>query len=338
MGKRGGRGGIVEEVEPEGVSERRARFASFVTRVEAFYLSALRIILLLLATVLIACALWFGIAGLYNVSRNAASVKVEPANVTAAEVADIPTTSSDNAATDGKRADPLKEQRAYYKQFVDSYYGLFANRYLPYRQPDDAVPDRAAFDERFVRSADRLAALSNGDIDFATDKADLDGLLKSMRDVTDLPATADRLKRYKSAKKNRVSRVVRGMRSERYCSYFGYYINECISYSTRNVPYERTVTDVQLPKGLMPPANLLHAYQDRHFELLTTRRRDSADKADAARADILIGNARGAVSLWQGLLLIGGFLAVMFLFLLIAIERHQRRLAAEAPSVLSDTA
>ena len=307
------------------------RMPNFVARVEAFYLSALRITLLLLATILVFWAMWYGVSGAYKVSRNAASVKVEPATVTAAEVVDIP--SQPDADASGKPADPVKAERAYYKQFVDDYYGLFAKKYQPYRQADDGLIDRAAFDQRFVKSNDRLAAVSRGELDFGQDKADLDDLLKNMREVTELPASLNRLTRYRSAKKVSVKRTIRGSNSERYCSYYGYYIGECIIWSTRQVPYARTVSEARLPKGLMAPVDLLHTYQDRHFDLLTKRRHDNFEKAEDERNQIAIGNISGAQRLWQGVLLVGGFLGVMFLFLLIAIERHQRKLAAAVSDV-----
>lgn len=317
--------------EFEGAPEKGAGAARFIVRMESFYLSALRIMLLLLATVLILCAVWYGVNGLYKVSRDAASVKVEPATATANEIADISTV--DASADAGKPTDPLKDERAYYKLFVDRYYGVFSQKYQPFRQADDGVVDRADFDRRFVRSGERLDALGRGELVFAQDKADLDALLTAMQEVTALPVTADRLNRYKTAKKTRVSRVVRSTRPERYCSYYGYYIGQCISYGVRNVAVERTVTDVQLPKGVLSPVNLLHAYQDRHFELIDGRRRTNANQADADRANILAGNLLGAERLWQSVLLVGGFLTVMFLFLLIAIERHQRRIAAAIPPV-----
>lgn len=310
----------------------RARMSRVVARVEAFYLSALRIMLLLLATLLVLSAVWLGLSGLYRVSRNAAAVKVETATVTPAEIADIPIATDNAGGSDGKPSDPLRSERLYYKQFVDRYYALFAEKYQAYRQPDDNVIDRAAFDRQFVKTDDRLSSLARGELDFASDKSDLEALLANMQQVAGLPATADRLQGYKYAKKTKTTRTIRGSRAERYCSYYGDYIGECIIWATRQVPYERTVTDLQLPNGLIAPVELLHAYQDRHFDLLATRRRDNADKAEAERNDIVAGNMTGAQSLWQGLLLVGGFLAVMFLFLLIAIERHQRRLAALAPT------
>jgi hypothetical protein len=43
----------------------------------------------------------------------------------------------------------------------------------------------------------------------------------------------------------------------------------------------------------------------------------------------LAGIANGHLSLVTALQIAGGFLVLMFFFLLIAIERHQRRIAAE---------
>lgn len=301
------------------------RLMNFVALVERFYLSALRIILLLLASGLVIGALWLGVSGLYQVSRSTASVVQEPATVTATEIADIPVHVVDKNGSNTK-SNSLQAEQNFYRDFVTRYFELYQKKFAQFRKVDDPVVDRASFDTLYVKSADRLESIGRGDLNFEEDKAELNLLLSKMREVAALPQTVNRLMRYRMTNKIQKSKIVRGTKTEQYCSYFGYYINQCISYDTREVPYQRTVVETYLPPGVMTPGDLFQAYQDRHFDLLASRRRDNVSKAEAARESIIAGNAEGASRLLRGVMLVGGFLAVMFLFLVIAIERHQRKL------------
>lgn len=305
----------------------RRRGDDLVARVEAFYLGALRILLLLIATLLILYAAWLGASGLYGVMRDEASVEEPPAVVTAAEVAALPVATAEDGApaVSGK---PFSTETQFYSGLVDRYHRLFVQKFEPFRQPGDVRISRAAFDARYVKSGERLAAVKDGELSFSQDRDDLTLLVKTMGEVSALPDTIKRLNRYKSAKKSRVSRVVSGVRQERYCSYYGYYIGTCISYDTRDVPYRRTVVETRLPDGVLGPRDLFQAYQDRHTDLLTSRRRTNSEQANTERAEIRDGNITGGARIWTGIQMAAGFLLIMFLFLLIAIERHQRRMAA----------
>jgi len=66
--------------------------------------------------------------------------------------------------------------------------------------------------------------------------------------------------------------------------------------------------------------------------------RAPASTAEAERQGIVAGIADGHLSLMTALQLIGGFLVLMFFFLLTAIERHQRKLARRDASVLDPEA
>jgi hypothetical protein len=86
---------------------------------------------------------------------------------------------------------------------------------------------------------------------------------------------------------------------------------------------------MRYPDGTQSHLQIFRAYQDRYFQLLTQRRAANTARAQASREGIVAGIATGKQNLWTVLTLVGGFLVLMFFFLLIAIERHQRRLASE---------
>jgi hypothetical protein len=143
--------------------------------------------------------------------------------------------------------------------------------------------------------------------------------------------TVDRLRAYQSAKKIPVTRTETGMRSERYCYYYSDYFEQCGVWDTRTVPYSRQVQELKLPAGVVSHTDLFAAYQDAYLSKLAEKREANAATAQRERAEIMADNADGQIRLWSALQVVGAFLVLMFLFLLIALERHQRRIAAALP-------
>lgn len=151
--------------------------------------------------------------------------------------------------------------------------------------------------------------------------------------------TRQRLQRYKAARKVRVGRRVQRTRTEyrqgwnRYsmdCPDWYYPPYGCSERRAVQVPYTETVYSMQYPEGTQSHSQIFRAFQDRFFTLLNQRRHDSRLKAEMERNDIVLGNIEGRLSLWDALKILGAFLLLMFFFLLIAIERHQRRIATES--------
>ena len=261
-------------------------------------------------------------------SRHPDAVKEAPVQVTAQEVAAIPT---DAAAPDAKASDPLAREKAWYQGFVSRYFRLYFHEYERFRQASDAQLTRDQFDNRFVGTGQRVEAIGSGDLSSAGDKARLERLLGTMTEVAALPDTVNRLGRYRRAARTSVSRVIRGVRTERYCSYYGYYINMCLTYGRREVPFSRTATEMRLPASVLEPAVLFGRQQERFLKLLSTRTEQGQSAANAERDRLAAGNVTGAQRLWAAVTVMGSFLLLMFLFLLIAIERHQRRIWRHCP-------
>jgi hypothetical protein len=89
---------------------------------------------------------------------------------------------------------------------------------------------------------------------------------------------------------------------------------------------------MKLPAGVLSHADLFGAYQDAYASRLAEKRQANAAAAERQRSEILADNLNGRERLWLALSVVGGFLALMFLFLLIALERHQRKIAASVAS------
>lgn len=319
----------------------RARLRLFLDKAERVYLLILRSAILIIATICLAWALWLAISGVIGVSRNAASVSEVEARVSAEEIAaarDL----DEQGAKPAEKKDPQSAERAYYADYAKRYHILFRTAFETYRQGTDKPLSAQDFDSRFLGSANRLEAIARGDLIFSEDKRDLEMLLTTMQAAAALPATKERLTTYKRSPRQRVERKVSGTRTERYCSYYGYYIGECITYDTRQVPYTETRVSMELPKGVVTYERLFYKYQEEFHTLLNSRRETHARAAAEQRDKIVAGNITGRFSLWTAVQVLGSFLILMFFFLLIAIERHQRRLATRlAPeqddkSIVSD--
>lgn len=318
------------------------RVGGLLDRAEALYLRVLRAVILIIATVLLAFACWLAVSSAYKISRSADSVKEEPAVVKADELTDaeIPTEQQAERPTQGPRVNP--EHRDYYKSFAARYYGLFRTKFEPFRQKDDKQLTQTEFDDSFLNTAARLEAVTKGDLNFRDDQADLEALMTVMSEAATKPATQQRLERYRTAKKVPTKRQVERTRTD-YRQGWDRYSTSCDGWyeSPMGCPvvrpvettYTETVTELQYPKGTQSHAQIFRAFQDRFFDLLQKRREANSAKAERERQGILAGNADGKGSLMVTLQILGGFLVLMFFFLLIAIERHQRKISKFAVAV-----
>lgn len=303
------------------------RANEILNRLERVYLAAIRAIALCAATLLVIYAIWLAASGLYKTSRDASSVTEEPAVVSAQEVTEIDVgkaAKSDAASS----SDPLAVARRYYTDFGKRYYAVFKSTFEPFKKPDDNPLELRAFEQRYLQTSERLEGIEQGALDFEQDRADLESLLTTMTTVASDEKTTGRLRAYQSAKKTPVTRTESGTREETYCSYYGIYTGGCLSYDTRTVPYTRTVQDLKLPPGIISHTDLFGAYQDAYLSKLAEKREANAVAARQEREKIIADNLNGRARLWSALGVIGAFLALMFLFLLIALERHQRKIAA----------
>ncbi|KEZ19161.1 hypothetical protein CP98_02072 [Sphingobium yanoikuyae] len=313
------------------------RFSDALNRVEELYLRVLRAIVLIVATMLILYALWLGISGAFGVMRSPTSVVEQPATVNADELtsAELPEQSAPRQPTE-PGSDP--NQMKFYAGFVTKYYDLYRKSFEPFRQQDDKRLSKDEFDDSFIQTDKRLDAIRSGELDFGRDKADLGTLLTIMSEAAQKTQTQERLKKYKSAQRVPVTKQVQRTRTEtrrgwdRYSMACPDWYQDpmgCTVTRTVEIPYTETVKSMEFPKGTQSHTQIFRAFQDRYFSLLTERRERVAREAQAERESIIEGNATGWISLKTALSVVGGFLVLMFFFLLIAIERHQRRLSAE---------
>jgi hypothetical protein len=309
----------------------------FLARAEELYLGALRAATLLIASAILLYVTWLLIVGIYNYSRSTSSVVEAPAAVSAQELAEM--SLKEPTATDRSNSSQASAETkvdAFYKDYTKRYHAVFQQKFERYRQASDPKLSLSQFDDSYLKTADRRQAIAEGDLDFTQDKDDLNSLLKVVDEASDLPETKANLAKYQSTPKRRVTKQVRRTRTERYCSYYGYYIDECIMYSSRQVPYVENRVSYELPKGIVSYRDLFGRLQDNYLNGLQTKRADNEADALRQRSEILEANERGRSQLQLALIAGASFLALMFFFLLIAIERHQRALARAQSASGSD--
>jgi hypothetical protein len=321
----------------EGVSESemgaRGSIAAFLDRIESIYLRILRSVVLVIATLLVVYAAWLVISGLYKTTRSPSSVIEKQSVVAPEELTDAEAPATLRPA-DKPTIDP--ERRAYYTGFLSQYFHVFENQFEPYRQPEDKLMTSDEFDDAFIKTNDRLAAVSSGDLLFSQDREDLDALLRTMTKAAVMPNTKHRLEKYRNAKKVTVTKSIQRTRtvphagwdsSSESCDDWYRSPIGCAVVRTVEEPYTETVTALEFPPGTQSHTQIFRAFQDRFFKLLNDRRQANRREAETEREAIRNGRTEGGVSLVLAIQVLAGFLLLMFFFLLIALERHQRKIA-----------
>lgn len=313
----------------------KSRFSAGLDRTEAIYLRILRGAILVLATFLIIAALVLGTVSIYKMTRDEGSVVEKSSTVSGEDVAATSLVEGSRPAGAARREPAIDtSKKRFYDDFIKRYHRLFVAKYEPARQADDKKISQAEFGDAFIAPAERLELIDKNELNFEQDRADLETMLPVLATAADLPRTRSALERYRSAKKVQVCRSVERTRYESrqgwdsnatHCA--DWYVSPTGCSVTRavEIPYTQRQCTMQFPEGTRSHADLMRGHQDEFFRLLSERRDANSAAAESERAAIRAGNAEGQLSLMTSLQILGGFLVLMFFFLLIAIERHQRK-------------
>lgn len=328
----------VESIDTSG------KFKRFISRAEAIYLDILRAGAILIATGLLLWIAWLLLSSLYLLAQDPDSVEAEDVIVTLDDMVklDEPKTSEGTSSSDANSSNSVDG----FTDFSDSYYQLFTEKFAAFKQEDDKDISQEEFVERYLSGFEPLFAQSGAgdaasqfalldelesDLELASgsqlEPSDFAELKKNMEAASALPVTVERLQSYKDTPKVRSERKVQRSRRERYCSYYSDYFQRCYSYDYRSVPYTQTIVEYFPPEGIVSYDDLFGMYQANYLSQLTSGRQSSASDAARERAERRRANEEGYINLGSALRVGGVFFALMFFFLLVAIERHQRRLA-----------
>lgn len=320
-----------------GRADWRVRWGNALDRVEVAYLKILRAVVLLVATGLIAFALWLGISGLIKLSRSPDSVVEQQAVVSADDLVNAPVVDElAPASRNGQDPVPSVATRSAYRDRLNRYFEIYRTRFEPYRQAEDKQLSRDEFDDQYLKTNDRGLSVARGSLNEAADLADLDKLIAVVGEAAASAKTVEALSKYKAARKVQVRKSVERFRTEMRqgwdsdstaCEGWYYRPYGCAVVRAVSVPYTEQVMEMEFPKGTRSHAAIFNAYHQRYNELLADRRMENSLQADLEREAIVEGKIDGGNAIWTAVQIGTGFLVLMFFFLLIAIERHQRKQA-----------
>lgn len=305
-----------------------------IDRVEHIYLAILRISVLAVATLSLLAAIGFALDAGWRFFVNT-NVKEEATAVSGAEVAQamrVPPPSDDR----GETAIPAGV-RARHQQFATTvfpaYYQIYRQASERYKKPEDETLSQAELLSALGYDLDTYASGEVMATKLFVENADYQTQAKAAVTTAMSDAQTVRLlTEYRAAEKTARScstqyerRTVWDSNSTA-CSDWFYLPYGCNV--TRSVPIERCVP--AYPEGIVSPAVAFGRADDTFRTLWAQRAEDNALAASNERLERVMTRAQIGPRLVLALQIIGAFLVVMFFFLLVAVERHLRSLAADS--------
>lgn len=297
-------------------------------RIESVYLKILRVAGLAVATVCLAAALFFSLDAIW---RLAVSTDVqEEATVIAPDLllqrlqTSIPPQTA--PTDDGVPA----SVRTAHERFMQ---GPFAQYHQTYR----SVAERYNKEEDELLDPQMLAAALGYDLEsyaafddatallFITDAGYQTQIAEAISAAMASPATTSVLEEYRAAEKTEQRCTTRSERRQVTESCYDWYYGSYSCTRTRNVPVERCVP--AYPEGIVSPL-MAFGRADGAFRDLWREESDAnAQAANLERMEREATRSQIGPKLLLSLQILAGFLIVMFFFLIIAIERHLRKIA-----------
>lgn len=301
---------------------------------ESRFLSLLRYASLTIAAlVLLGAAMFLGL----GLVRQIGSTNVSPQSV-ALDVADV-TPEKVEAKAKAEPAAPAKPVLgdAARKRTL----AIYLARFKPFQRADTKINEKDIVD--FVWTADRLNAYAGlaGRLKDAEGNAlpDANAVVLHALGLIETAAQTDelhkRLVAFRDAKKVNVcndevrtrSRTIASWDSTAtFCPSWYETPVGCATTSTVDEPYVTKVCEMKFPADLESPAELLAGSVER-YAVTAAARLDAADNdAQAKAVQIMARKAEGIGNMGTSAQLLLGFLAIMFLYLFVAMERHHRTL------------
>lgn len=301
-------------------------------RIEDIYLTILRVAVLAVATICLCAAVYFAADALWRVAVST-KVETEPTTVSGAEVASKMRDAPDADRTSDGPAIPASV-RTRHQQFVKdvfpAYYAIYRQASESYKKPEDKTLSSEQLLDALGYDLGTYAAGQDPTTRLFVEDENYRAQIKTS--VTAALAGADAvrlLREYKAAEKTAQSCSTAYERRRVWDSYStacrGWYYEPYGCEVTRSVPVERCVP--AYPDGIVSPAVAFgradEAFRALWLEKFDKNASDAATKVserEATRAQI-------GPKLLTALQIAIGFLVVMLFFLIVAIERHLRRLS-----------
>jgi|GEM_PF-4542269 len=267
------------------------KHVGIVDKAEALYLRILRWIAIVVATLMLAFAAWNGLSSALNYVQTFQTVEVKPVVVTEADMvaASTPAKTDAESIRATVEADSKKLPPSIYDAHAKKMYQVWKSSFEPYRPQGDPALTFADFSE-WYQTEYINGTLRKYNV--------LDWVMYEDRTKADLEMSVEALS--KAAKNPAVIARMKAFQAGK----------------SKNEFWDRyDQTFMRLTDGFWV---MLKIKRDAEFARASAERAVLAAKEEKANASFI--EARNALA---------GFLGLMFFFLIVAMERHQRRIAAE---------
>ena len=315
------------------------RIVEFSLRVEAAYLAVLRFVILIVATIFIGFSVYYLVDGARKLSTSTL-VATEKVAVTPQEVIGAMARAKERSELSEGKAPSLdsaagKRFTAFIRNQFTPYHATYAALARQYNKPEDQIlgVDALARElgytlEAYADGADPALTLFVENADYAAQLRATAAALPKDRGVN------NRLAQYLAAQKTAQSCSTTYQRrrvwDSRSMACDEWWLRPIGCSVIRNVPIEQCVA--AYPDGILSPLAAFTQMDTGFRQIWMKRGEDNAAAADAKRSQLAATKADSVPTLMRAAYVFGAFLVVMFLFLVIAAERHLRRLAqASAP-------
>ncbi|MFN3726284.1 MAG: hypothetical protein ACK4SZ_08265 [Allosphingosinicella sp.] len=319
---------------------------------ERSFLGLLRAVALVTAGLLIVASIVLLALGFGLQIQDPDSVQVNPVEVTPVDV--VPPPAPQAAPANRQAAQQPHWARVLSPEFRRQYYQLYRSAFAPSYRPNERPLEQQAFFEQMFPDEvldeiemvdDSRLQLSQGGEEAGRQGGNERLLLVSLRSAVEGAAGQEgvrrELKAYKDAQRIQVCRNEERTRSRaveywdysaRNCPYWYEPPYGCMSRRQVSEPYEERVCRMQFPEDLANPMQVMRGLQNRYFAALDGKIAGSLREAELQRQRILERNQSGKDWVWKAVLAFVAFLGLMFLYLLVALERHHRAISRRLAS------
>lgn len=269
-----------------------------IDKAEALYLRILRWIAIIVATVMLAFAAWNGLSSAINYLQTLQTIEVRPVTVTEADMVAAATPPKTDAVP--VRATVETESKklppSIYNVHAQKMYQVWKTEFEPYRPQNDPALTFADFSEWYQTEYINGTLQKHGVLDW---------VLYEDRTKADLEISVEVLA--KAAKDPAVIARMKAFQAGK----------------SKNEFWDRyDQTFMRLTDG--------------YWVTLKIKRNVEAARAAAKEAELARKSEAAELSFDQARNALVGFLGLMFFFLVVAMERHQRKIAAEIAQVTSN--
>lgn len=309
--------------------------------VEKMYLAILRVAVLTVASLSLLAAAGFAVDGLWRMFVTT-SVEQEATVVSSADVVAAMKTAPP-AAERGNPQIPafIRETHAAFSNKVfPLYYAVYRQASEASKKPEDRTLSQAELMSALGYDLDTYAAGESQATKLFVENAEYQRQAQTAVTAAMAEAgTARLLREYKAATKSAQSCSTQYEQRRFWdynstaCSDWFYQPYGCNV--TRSVPVERCVP--AYPEGIVSPTVAFGRADDAFRTIWAERSANNFQTAQNKRTDREITRSQIGPRLMLALRIIGGFLVVMFFFLLIAVERHLRKIAQAEKAQASTT-